>query len=150
MKTQLSDCRGPPILREQLGLHAPLRAHQVLSWCAPYRELRLFNVPRPGEQDQAWSPRTCGIVSEVAEPHQPSHRLPSWLTGGRGGQQWERSWPRTPDSSDGGLSPSGEGRARDQLTYRLLPSAGPTAGPGGLAPGPGCLEPPSSCPAAWC
>ncbi|XP_071072955.1 F-box only protein 10 isoform X3 [Dasypus novemcinctus] len=74
-------------------------------------------------RDQAWSPRTCDIVIEGSQsPTSPASSSPR--PGSRAGSQeaevgsdGERA-TQTPDSSDGGLSPSGE-EDEDQLTYRL-------------------------------
>ncbi|XP_072815852.1 F-box only protein 10 isoform X3 [Vicugna pacos] len=71
-------------------------------------------------RDQAWSPRTCGIVIEGSQsPTSPASSSPK-----AGSQEAEvgsdvERVARTPDSSDGGLSPSGEDEDEDQLTYRL-------------------------------
>ncbi|XP_032490688.1 F-box only protein 10 isoform X1 [Phocoena sinus] len=71
-------------------------------------------------RDQAWSPRTCGIVIEGSQsPTSPATGSPK-----AGSQEAEvgsdgEGVARTPDSSDGGLSPSGEDEDEDQLTYRL-------------------------------
>ncbi|XP_022455794.1 F-box only protein 10 isoform X1 [Delphinapterus leucas] len=71
-------------------------------------------------RDQAWSPRTCGIVIEGSQsPTSPAAGSPK-----AGSQEAEvgsdgEGVARTPDSSDGGLSPSGEDEDEDQLTYRL-------------------------------
>lgn len=71
-------------------------------------------------RDQAWSPRTCGIVIEDSQsPTSPATGSPR--AGSREaevGSNGERV-AQTPDSSDGGLSPSGEDEDEDQLTYRL-------------------------------
>ncbi|XP_027964558.1 F-box only protein 10 isoform X4 [Eumetopias jubatus] len=76
-------------------------------------------------RDQAWSPRTCDIVIEGSQsPTSPSSTSPK--PGSKAGSQeaevgsdGERV-AQTPDSSDGGLSPSGgEEEEEDQLTYRL-------------------------------
>ncbi|KAF6124316.1 F-box protein 10 [Phyllostomus discolor] len=75
-------------------------------------------------RDQAWSPRTCDIVIEGSQsPTSPASSSPK--PGSKAGSQepevgsdGERV-AQTPDSSDGGLSPSGEEEDEDQLTYRL-------------------------------
>uniref|UniRef100_A0A8D1RLG1 F-box protein 10 n=1 Tax=Sus scrofa TaxID=9823 RepID=A0A8D1RLG1_PIG len=71
-------------------------------------------------RDQAWSPRTCGMVIEGSQsPTSPASSPPK--AGAREaevGSDGERV-ARTPDSSDGGLSPSSEDEDEDQLTYRL-------------------------------
>uniref|UniRef100_A0A8C7BBI0 F-box protein 10 n=2 Tax=Neovison vison TaxID=452646 RepID=A0A8C7BBI0_NEOVI len=75
-------------------------------------------------RDQAWSPRTCDIVIEGSQsPTSPASTSPK--PGSKAGSQeaevgsdGERV-AQTPDSSDGGLSPSGEDEDEDQLTYRL-------------------------------
>ena len=71
-------------------------------------------------RDQAWSPRTCGIVIEGSQS--PTSLATGSPTAGSQeaevGSNGERV-ARTPDSSDGGLSPSGEDEDEDQLTYRL-------------------------------
>lgn len=77
-------------------------------------------------RDQAWSPRTCDIVIEGSQsPTSPasSSPKPDSKTGSQEaevGSDGERV-AQTPESSDGGLSPSGEGEDEDdeQLTYRL-------------------------------
>ncbi|XP_059956890.1 F-box only protein 10 isoform X2 [Mesoplodon densirostris] len=71
-------------------------------------------------RDQAWSPRTCGIVIEGSQsPTSPATGSPkAGSQEAEVGSDGERvAW--TPDSSDGGLSPSGEDEDEDQLTYRL-------------------------------
>ncbi|XP_047623910.1 F-box only protein 10 isoform X2 [Phacochoerus africanus] len=75
-------------------------------------------------RDQAWSPRTCGMVIEGSQsPTSPASSSPK--AGSKAGSReaevgsdGERV-ARTPDSSDGGLSPSSEDEDEDQLTYRL-------------------------------
>ncbi|XP_012624549.1 F-box only protein 10 isoform X3 [Microcebus murinus] len=75
-------------------------------------------------RDQAWSPRTCDIVIEGSQsPTSPASSSPK--PGSKAGSQeaevgsdGERV-AQTSDSSDGGLSPSGEDEDEDQLTYRL-------------------------------
>ncbi|KAM5300030.1 F-box only protein 10 isoform 1-T1 [Ctenodactylus gundi] len=75
-------------------------------------------------RDQAWSPKTCDIVIEGSQsPTSPASSSPK--PGSKAGSQeaevgsdGERVAP-TPDSSDGGLSPSGEDEDEDQLMYRL-------------------------------
>ncbi|KAM5258376.1 F-box only protein 10 isoform 7-T8 [Hipposideros larvatus] len=75
-------------------------------------------------RDQAWSPRTCDIVIEGSQsPTSPTSSSPK--PGSKAGSQeaevgsdGERV-AQTPDSSDGGLSPSGEDEDEDQLMYRL-------------------------------
>ncbi|XP_059781074.1 F-box only protein 10 isoform X2 [Balaenoptera ricei] len=71
-------------------------------------------------RDQAWSPRTCGIVIEGSQsPTSPATGSPkAGSQEAEVGSDGERV-ARTPDSSDGGLSPSGEDEDEDQLTYRL-------------------------------
>ncbi|XP_060010795.1 F-box only protein 10 [Lagenorhynchus albirostris] len=71
-------------------------------------------------RDQAWSPRTCGIVIEGSQsPTSPATGSPkAGSQEAEVGSDGERV-ARTPDSSDGGLSPSGEDEEEDQLTYRL-------------------------------
>ncbi|XP_061056207.1 F-box only protein 10 isoform X3 [Eubalaena glacialis] len=71
-------------------------------------------------RDQAWSPRTCGIVIEGSQsPTSPATGSPKARSQeAEVGSDGERV-ARTPDSSDGGLSPSGEDEDEDQLTYRL-------------------------------
>ncbi|XP_077003781.1 F-box only protein 10 isoform X4 [Tamandua tetradactyla] len=75
-------------------------------------------------RDQAWSPRTCDIVIEGSQsPTSPASSSPkpgskSGSQEGEVGSDGERV-AQTPDSSDGGLSPSGEEEDEDQLTYRL-------------------------------
>lgn len=75
-------------------------------------------------RDQAWSPRTCDIVIEGSQsPTSPTSSSPK--PGSKAssheaevGSDGERV-AQTPDSSDGGLSPSGEEEDEDQLMYRL-------------------------------
>ncbi|XP_063506518.1 F-box only protein 10 isoform X3 [Pongo pygmaeus] len=75
-------------------------------------------------RDQAWSPKTCDIVIEGSQsPTSPASSSPK--PGSKAGPQeaevgsdGERV-AQTPDSSDGGLSPSGEDEDEDQLMYRL-------------------------------
>uniref|UniRef100_A0A8C6DIL3 F-box only protein 10 n=1 Tax=Moschus moschiferus TaxID=68415 RepID=A0A8C6DIL3_MOSMO len=71
-------------------------------------------------RDQAWSPRTCGIVIEGSQsPTSPATDSPrAGSQEAEVGSNGERV-AQTPDSSDGGLSPSGEDKDEDQLTYRL-------------------------------
>ncbi|XP_069849408.1 F-box only protein 10 isoform X3 [Dipodomys merriami] len=77
-------------------------------------------------RDQAWSPRTCDIVIEGSQsPTSPASSSPKPSSKASSqeaevGSDAERV-AQTPDSSDGGLSPSGEGEEEDeeQLTYRL-------------------------------
>ncbi|XP_066895811.1 F-box only protein 10 isoform X5 [Kogia breviceps] len=71
-------------------------------------------------RDQAWSPRTCGIVIEGSQsPTSPATGSPkAGSQEAEVGSDGERV-ARTPDSSDGGLSSSGEDEDEDQLTYRL-------------------------------
>uniref|UniRef100_A0A8C9QL64 F-box protein 10 n=1 Tax=Spermophilus dauricus TaxID=99837 RepID=A0A8C9QL64_SPEDA len=75
-------------------------------------------------RDQAWSPRTCDIVIEGSQsPTSPASSSPK-PDSKAGSQEAEvgsdgERVAQTPDSSDGGLSPSGEDEDEDQLTYRL-------------------------------
>ncbi|XP_032095988.1 F-box only protein 10 isoform X2 [Sapajus apella] len=75
-------------------------------------------------RDQAWSPQTCDIVIEGSQSPTSaasSSPKPASKVGSQEaevGSDGERG-AQTPDSSDGGLSPSGEDEDEDQLMYRL-------------------------------
>ncbi|XP_039330723.1 F-box only protein 10 isoform X3 [Saimiri boliviensis] len=75
-------------------------------------------------RDQAWSPKTCDIVIEGSQSPTSaasSSPKPASKVGSQEaevGSDGERG-AQTPDSSDGGLSPSGEDEDEDQLMYRL-------------------------------